>query len=333
MPSFWSRKGLFNFLLLPFSLLFGFIAGLRRTLYAHGLLPSRHPGVPTIVVGNITAGGSGKTPFVIWLAGWLRTQGYRPGVVSRGYGRKCSDTLVVERHSRAADVGDEPLLIRQSGVPVAVASRRLAACAALRHAYPEIDVLIADDGLQHYAMQRDLELVLADARAQFGNGWLLPAGPLREPVSRLVRADALILSRRDAAEERLPSSLVPVFAVQHIAGLFRNLLDPEREVGAAHFSDREVDAVAGIARPQAFFDSLEQTGLRIRKRAFPDHHHFVSGDLDSAACVVMTAKDAVKCRELAGPDWWVRELELHPDPVLVSWLKSQLERLGTRYGS
>lgn len=336
MQTFWSRRGWLNRLLLPLSWLFGVVAGLRRLFYRKRIINAAHPGVPVIIVGNLGAGGSGKTPFVIWLVQWLKQRGYRPGVVSRGYGRKCKTLHVLADNSSPAQAGDEPLLIFQTTqVPVVVARDRLQACAALRQQYPEVDILIADDGLQHYCLQRDVELVLADADSLFGNGWLLPAGPLREPVTRLAQADALILSQRGNADMPAPAAPVPVFNVRHQPGRFYNLKQPARVAAADYFRGAEVEAVAGIARPQAFFTSLQADGITIHARPFSDHHAYVAGEIDPAATVVMTAKDAVKCRHLAGEEWWVRTLELNPDPALETWLAATLARLSnesSQYG-
>jgi tetraacyldisaccharide 4'-kinase len=327
IQAFWSRKGPLNFLLLPLSLLFGVAAALRRGAYRRGLLRSGHPGVPLIVVGNLTVGGSGKTPFVIWLVEWLKAQGLRPGVVSRGYGRRDTELRCVDAASTAEEVGDEPLLVhRKSGVPVAVGADRLAAARLLREKFPEVDVIVADDGLQHYRLQRDLELVLADAGVLFGNGWLLPAGPLREPLARLARADALILTQRGGTAANFRTS-VPVFSVRHEPAGFRRLADKAFAAALPDAGGREIEAVTGIARPEAFFASLKSLGLDCRTRAFPDHHLFSAADIDPQAIVVMTEKDAVKCSRFAGADWWALELKLLPAPRLEDWLKTKLARL------
>lgn len=331
IQAFWSRKGLLNILLLPLSLLFGAVAMLRRRAYRFGLLRAGHPGVPVIVAGNLSAGGSGKTPFVIWLAQWLQAQGYRPGVVSRGYGRVETSLREVEAASTAEEVGDEPLLIHlKTGVPVAVGADRLAAARLLRERHPEVDIIVSDDGLQHYRLRRDLELVLADEAARFGNGWLLPAGPLREPVSRLGQADALILSVRGEQGGETGNCPLPVFRVRHRPGDCYRLQDPRQTRALRDFAGGLVHAVAGLARPQAFFGQLEAAGLELRRQAFPDHHAFRKGDIDAGATVVMTEKDAVKCRELAGPEWWVQTLELSPDPQLENWLAERLAQLAKK---
>jgi len=322
---FWSRKGPLNILLLPLSLLFGAAAALRRRLYREGVLHSGHPGVPVIVAGNLTAGGSGKTPFVIWLVQWLKAQGRRPGVVSRGHGRRERSLRCVDENTTAQEAGDEPLLIHlKTGVPVVVGADRLAAARLLLAQFPEVDVIVSDDGLQHYRLQRDLELVLADAGSLFGNGWLLPAGPLREPPARLQTADALILSQHDAMPAGISPAALPVFSVRREPAGFRKLAGGSLHDTLPYPEDREIQALAGIARPQNFFELLEKMGVVHKPRAFPDHHAFSAGEIDPGAAVVMTEKDAVKCRSFAGPDWWALELSVVPSPGLEDWLKEKL---------
>ncbi len=324
IQAFWSRKGPLNILLLPLSLLFGAVAMLRRCAYRFGLLPSGHPGVPVIVVGNLSAGGSGKTPFVIWLVQWLQSQGRRPGVVSRGYGRVDAGLNEVEEGSTAAEVGDEPLLVhRKTGVPVVVGADRLAAAGHLRERHPEVDVIVSDDGLQHYRLRRDLELVLADGAELFGNGWLLPSGPLREPRARLRAADALVITHRDDSAATV-SAPVPVFGVRHRPAGFRRLADGAHAAALPDMGGRDIQAVSGIARPQGFFALLDRLGVAHRPHAFPDHHRFAAADIGRDAAVVMTEKDAVKCQAFAGPDWWALELAVVPDPALPDWLKAKL---------
>ncbi len=189
----WTRTGALTLLLLPLTLVFAAVSGLRRLAYRLGWLASFAVGVPVVVVGNISAGGSGKTPLVIWLVNRLRAQGFRPGVVSRGYGGAARGCVEVQPDSNPAEVGDEPLLIRfKTGAPVVIGRDRVAAARTLLARHPGIDVIVSDDGLQHYRLQRDLELAVVDAASGLGNGWLLPAGPLREPASRLRSVDAVI---------------------------------------------------------------------------------------------------------------------------------------------
>jgi tetraacyldisaccharide 4'-kinase len=326
--AFWSRKGLTNTLLLPFSFLFGAVSALRRWAYRKGVLSSAHPGIPVIVVGNLNVGGSGKTPFVIWLVDWLKSRGFSPGVVSRGYGRRERGVRSVQESSTAGETGDEPLLIRRkTGVPVVVGADRLAAAQSLRAQHPEVDLIVSDDGLQHYRLRRDLELVMADADALFGNGWLLPAGPLREPLARLEEADALILTQRGETPAQ-PEPAMAVFTVRQVPAAFRNVADGSLFVDRLQADGNEIQAITAIARPQGFFDFLDRMGMHCRTRTFPDHYLFRPGEIDPGAVVVMTEKDAVKCSSFAGPGWWALELKLIPSPGLEDWLAGKLASLG-----
>ena len=188
----WYRRGAIAWLLWPVSLLFGAAVLMRRLLFKLRLLSSKHPGVPVIVVGNLTVGGSGKTPLVLWIAEFLKSKGWSPGIVSRGYGAKIDAPRAASVADQAAEVGDEPVVLsRRSGCPVWVGADRVAVAAALRAAHDDVDVLVLDDGLQHYRLRRDLEIAVVDSRG-FGNGFLLPAGPLREPAWRLRSVDAVV---------------------------------------------------------------------------------------------------------------------------------------------
>ncbi|MEM7379448.1 MAG: tetraacyldisaccharide 4'-kinase [Pseudomonadota bacterium] len=297
-PAHWSRRGGSGLLLLPLSWLFGALAALRRLAYRSGLLRSGHPGVPVIVVGNITAGGSGKTPLVIALVKLFRTHGLRAGVVSRGYAAAATSIQLVEAHSDPAAVGDEPVLIAQrAGCPVAVAPRRLAA-AELLASREDVDLIVTDDGLQHYALQRDIEIAVVDARAGLGNRWLMPAGPLREPPWRLDTVDHVVHSGDAEGYDVL------------VSGVHRVDGDADvRSPGA--FADVRVHAVAGIAHPEKFFDTLRSHGVAFEPHPFGDHHRFVPSDLqfDDGRDIVMTEKDAVKCRAFAGPNVWALRIE------------------------
>jgi tetraacyldisaccharide 4'-kinase len=280
-----------------------------------------------IVVGNLNAGGSGKTPFVIWLVEWLRSQGHCPGVISRGYGRGDTAVRGVASGSLASEVGDEPLLVFQkTSVPVAVGANRLDAARLLLAKNPGVDVIVSDDGLQHYRLRRNLELVLADAKNLFGNGWLLPAGPLREPASRLKEADGLILTERNGATEKY-SAGIPVFTVRHEPAGFVNLTDGSHAVSLPDAKERQTVAVSGIAQPDSFFNLLTKLEINHQPRAFADHFQFKAGDIEQGARVVMTEKDAVKCRTFAGPDWWALELKLVPGAGLEEWLAVRLGAL------
>lgn len=284
-------------LLLPLAGLYGIGMGLRRLAYRTKLLSSSHAGIPTVVVGNLTVGGTGKTPLVLWLAGRLRALGRRPGIVLRGYGGSTRAARLVQAGDDAALVGDEAVLLaRRTGCAVAVGARRAEAAALLARA--GCNVLIADDGLQHLALRRDLEIIVVDGARGFGNGALLPAGPLREPRVRLRKGDCVVLHGEDR-HGVLPEGCVPLR--MHLEALPLRQLPAHAECGRDAPGSGRVHAVAGIGHPQRFFAQLRAMGLDPVEHAFPDHHRFTAADLafGDGAPVVMTEKDAVRCAGLA----------------------------------
>ncbi len=324
VQTLWARTGVLTLLLLPFSAVFAAVSGLRRLAYRRVWLASVAVGVPVIVVGNLTAGGSGKTPLVIWLVLQLRARGYRPGVVSRGYGGSARGCVEVMPDSAAADVGDEPLLIRtKTDVPVVVGRDRVAAARSLLARHPGVDVIVSDDGLQHYRLHRDIELAVIDAASGLGNGWLLPAGPLREPPSRLARVDAVVQAVRGAA---VPLPLEGAWRADYRAGRAYRLQAPLHKIALPDLPPQDWIAATGIGRPQGFFDMLTAHGIRFSPRVFADHHAFQAGDLPADAAVLMTEKDAVKCRTIAGANWWAVELDVAPEAGFMDWLDARLKR-------
>lgn len=306
LDHFWYLRSPWLVLLTPVSLCFRILVWLRRFAYRSGLLRSHRLPVPVIVVGNITVGGTGKTPLVAWLAEYLSGKGYRPGIVARGYGGKASSwPQQVRGDSDPHIVGDEAVLLaRLTGCPMAVAPNRYAAAEALVR-YHDCDVVIADDGLQHYALQRDIEIVVIDGVRRFGTGFMLPAGPLREPVSRLREADLVVVNGLGGNGE-FPMKLKP--------GKLHNLLDPGVSRTLADFRGGKVHAVAGIGNPERFFMQLRSALGRVETHAFPDHHRFQRNDLafDDGAPVLMTAKDAVKCRRFATGNEWYQPVSAEP---------------------
>ena len=326
MQACWRKRCLAGFLLLPLAWLFAALVALRRLAYRRGWLARVHIGVPVIVVGNITAGGSGKTPIVIWLVEWLKAQGWRPGVVSRGYGGTLRGCAEVAADSDPRQVGDEPLLIRRkTGQPVVVGRDRVAAARMLVARHPGVDVIVSDDGLQHYRLARELELAVIDSATGLGNGWPLPAGPLREPVSRLAAVDAVLAVERsgEAPAGGLP---VPAYRVRFEPGCVYRLEAPGDRRDPRSLADRSWRAVTGIGRPEGFFALLEGLGWRVTTRAFPDHHAFTAADIPARGPVVMTEKDAVKCAPFAQRDWWALELAAQPEAAFIDWLQG---RIGT----
>ena len=305
-------------LLLPLHALFCLISERRQRNTAGRRLP-----VPVVVVGNITVGGAGKTPLTLWLAQQLLARGRRPGIVSRGYGRQGEAPSAVNPENSPKSVGDEPLLLaRRSSVPVWVGRDRAAAGAALLAAHPEVDVVLCDDGLQHYQLARDVELAVFDGRAA-GNGWRLPLGPLREPLSRLNTVDAVI--RNGAVDLPLPAT-VPAFDMMLEAGDFYALGDPARRCTASALIGRKLHAMAGIGDPGRFFRTLSGLGLQFAAHPFPDHHDYDAADLAFASdgVLLMTEKDAVKCAGLTTGEAWVLPVEAALSPALIDLILEKL---------
>ena len=315
----WSRRGAIARLLWPAALLFSFLVFFRRLFYKLKLFRSTGAGIPVIVIGNLTVGGAGKTPLVLWVAEFLRRNGWKPGIVSRGYGRTEQGPREANIASSVSEVGDEPILLnRRSGCPVWVAADRVEACRKLRAAHKDCDVILADDGLQHYALRRDLEICVVDAHG-LGNGLLLPAGPLREPRSRLRSVDAVVTH---GAVEGVQGHAM------HLEGdAFVNLTNAKDVRPAKSFAGQRVHAVAGIGDPKRFFVQLGRFGLKPVPHPFPDHHVFTAAELDfgDEAPVVMTEKDAVKCKPFAKAHYWIFPVSASLDPAFGRWL---LERLG-----
>lgn len=334
----WLHKGIWAWLMAPFALAAFVVLAIRRRVLRSIATHSARPPVPMIVVGNIYIGGTGKTPVVIALLAMLRAKGWHPGVISRGYGVQAGQAALTGCGVLdAARFGDEPALIAQeAGVPVSVhPNRRLAWQALLKH-YPQTDVIVSDDGLQHATLMRDVELVVQDARG-VGNGWLLPAGPLRDPPSRLRSIDALI-TRRTQTERATPKGgLAPkeLAATMHISGFKQltsgQLLSPDEFV--ARCAHQTLAAYAGIGAPERFFSDLRALGLRIeRTTALPDHHLFNATTLYAPAAdiVIITSKDAVKCNAVAHNKIWVAQVHLEfSDPLFDAWLDERLSRIQT----
>lgn len=320
----WQRTGAAHALLIPLSWLYGLIAGLRRALYRAGIFRSHALPVPVLIVGNITVGGSGKTPLVLWLVEFLRGQGWRPGIVSRGYRGAEGGPLPVTPESDPAKAGDEPVLLaRRAGCPVWVGRDRVAAARALLEAGPDCDVVLCDDGLQHYRLRRDMEIAVVDAERRFGNGHLLPAGPLREPVSRLDKADAVVWNGGDAGTASGRN-----FAMRLVGDTFWNLLNPEATAGPGAFRGLRIHAVSGIGNPRRYFAHLRELGLEGVAHAYPDHHPYRTQDLDfpDAEAVLMTEKDAVKCAAFANERMWALAVEAEVDPGLGDAVLRKLRR-------
>ncbi len=323
----WYRGRAWLYLLAPLAWGFALLSALRRWAYRSGWLEITRLPVPVIVVGNITAGGTGKTPFVLWLVEMLRQAGWHPGIVSRGYGGRMSGAAVVPPDADAQIYGDEPVLLaRRAACPVWIGQRRGKAGRAMLAARPEVNVLICDDGLQHYALARDVEIVIVDGARGLGNGWRLPVGPLRETCDRLAEVDAVVVNGAAsmATDKRLAA--LPVHGMRLAPGIFFDVRRPEHTVGVEYFTGKPLHALAGIGHPARFFATLEQLGIHARQRSFPDHHRFQPGDLPEGI-VLMTEKDAVKCARFDRDDMWALRVDARVPDGLQTIILDKLKKL------
>lgn len=327
---FWYRLRPAHLVLVPLSLVFAFIVAIRRGLFRRGLLAARRLRAPVVVVGNISVGGTGKTPLVVWLAHALRARGYSPGIVTRGYGGN-EEIAAVRADSDPRRCGDEALLLaRRSGCPVWTGRDRAAAGARLLDEHRQCDLVISDDGLQHYRLARDVEIAVVDGERQFGNGLLLPAGPLREPLRRLREVDAVVVNGAGTVDVVADTC----FRMQLHGDVLANVRDPRRRSKPADFSG-SVHAIAGIGNPQRFFAHLRALGMDVRPNAFPDHHAFQASDLAFAGAdpVVMTEKDAVKCEGFAGENLWFLPVEARIEERLADHVDALLRKRNGRQAS
>jgi tetraacyldisaccharide 4'-kinase len=326
-PSWWRTRSWLAVLWLPAGLLFQAISSLRRLAFHKHWLASRKLGVPVIVVGNIAVGGSGKTPVVIWLCAALRRRGWHPGILSRGYGGTARIPTAVTPESSPTTVGDEPVLLaRRTGCPLWIGSDRAAVGAALLAAHPEVNILVTDDGLQHYRLQRDAEIVVLD-EAILGNLWPMPAGPLREPPARLANANLLI--DNGPLSPALLARLPPLrhAAMQLEPGRFYRLANQAETCTAAAFGAQATHAIAGIGHPERFFETLRTLGITLASsRGLPDHHALTTADLSVPAgeVLLLTEKDAVKCPSPAPDNVWVLPVEARIDDAALDDLLEPL---------
>lgn len=322
----WYKSSWWIWLLWPFTLLFGAISAIRRYLFKRGTFSSTAISAPVIVVGNISVGGNGKTPLVITLSRWLSEQGFKPGIVSRGYGGKLSKSqfpFELNRPAKPALVGDEPAFISERlSCPIVIDPVRARGAAYLVEQC-QCDVVICDDGLQHYALQRDIEIAVVDGVRRFGNGFLLPMGPLREGLWRLDTVDFVVVNGGQSSGCEVPMVLVP--------GELTNLCDSEKTMPLSQIQCGVI-AAAGIGNPQRFFDLLQQHHIQVEvTMAFPDHHLFQEGDLPAGKTpVLMTEKDAIKCAEFAQPNWWYLPVEAQLPESFFQQLKEKLQRSSAR---
>lgn len=323
MP-WWTSKGLIARLLLPFSLLFGLVVAIRRLAYRRGWIKSVSMPCPVIVVGNILVGGTGKTPCIIALAQELIQQGYSPLILTRGYqGSSQSWPVLVHPDQDPVIVGDEAVLLaRHSGCPVIAGPNRIEAAqfGFVTYGLDSHRILLLDDGLQHYRIQRDIEIVIEDGGRGHGNGWLLPSGPLREPLSRLDEVDFRIVNGNGSIANLV---LQGEFLV--------NLIDQRRE-NIFTWQGEKVHALAGIGHPERFFQQLERFGLEVIRHPYPDHFAFKQEDIffDDTLPVVMTEKDAVKCEKFASQQHWCLPVEAVLDQDCLQTITHCLEKVVKR---
>ncbi len=305
----WYKDAFLGILLLPLAYVFSDVVRIRRYLYRKGVLKSQALPVPVVVVGNITLGGTGKTPLIIWLAGLLEKSGYKPGIISRGYGGQ-SETWpqIVTSVSDARQVGDEPVLIaRQTGLPVVVGPMRVEAANKLLAEF-DCNVVLSDDGLQHYKLNRDIEIAVVDGERRFGNGYCLPAGPLREPLERLGSVDFVVVNGEKYTGHE--------YAMQLAGGTAVNLSTGERKP-LQDFKGLSCHALAGIGNPERFFKLLDSNEIPCTTHSFPDHYPFTKNDIEFGddKPVLMTEKDAVKCCRFAGQRHWTVPVTATPEPA------------------
>ena len=315
----WYSGAAWLYLLWPLSVLYFLIISLRKWCYRKGVFKTYQSALPLIVVGNITVGGTGKSPLVCYLVESLREQGFTPGIVSRGYGAKLGKAQVreVSVHSLPSEVGDEPLMLkRRLACPVFVSPSRVAAVKALEQT--TCDIIVADDGLQHYALARDIEICVFDGKRKWGNGHLLPMGPLREPISRIQSIPFLVNNGTHKAQSYGQAALSQrTFCMSLVAEHLISLKDGSARP-LADFKGQSVHAVAAIGHPERFFNTLVNAGLKPNKHAFPDHYAFQRDDfnfeeapgsdgeegLSTERPIIMTEKDAVKCQSFDLDNAW-----------------------------
>ena len=327
----WYQPTKLQLILVPISLIFRALTALRRAMYQNGMLHSEQLLIPVVVVGNINVGGTGKTPLTLAIAQQLIAKGWRPIIISRGYTPKSATTNTFRKltfqqvtpNSNVQQVGDEPMLMALRQIaPVWTGLDRIATAHAAIKSHPECNVILCDDGLQHYRLRRDVEIAVVDGARRFGNGRLLPAGPLREPISRLEIVDAVVINGGDTEAGQ--------FSMNLTGEIFYNLLDPTITAPAKHFLKSNNHAVAGIGNPERYFLHLENLGIPFMPHSFPDHHPYCAADLafKDYEAILMTEKDAVKCTAFADARFWVLRVEAEIDPTLLDHIQRKIKIYG-----
>ena len=300
----WYRSfGVVTLLLLPLSVLYCLIVFVRRTLYKAGIFRQTKLPVPVIIVGNLSVGGTGKTPLVIAITKYLKSKGYKPGVVSRGYGGQSNDwPQLVTDESNPVEVGDESVLIAERcQCPVSVGPDRVKAAESLLKKF-QCNIIVSDDGLQHLALQRDIEIIVIDGERRFGNSLCLPAGPMRELASRVKKADVVVSNGAARPEEH---------EMQLVGDVFQHISSSSKSLTANELKDTKVHAVAGIGNNDRFFNALDEKNIDVIKHSFPDHFAYTAKDFEFSdeLPVVMTEKDAVKCKQFAINNAWFLKVD------------------------
>mgnify|MGYP001188091044 CR=1 FL=1 len=306
----WERVTILTIILIPFSILFAFVSAAHRFLCRKIRDNQKNViSVPVIIVGNLTVGGTGKTPLVIHLSQELLKVGLQPGILSRGYGRTSKKILEVGVKSSIPEVGDEPKMIfnRLNKCPIFVGDDKHQVALTLVKKYPKVQVLISDDGLQHYKLRRDVEICVVDGTRLFGNGYLLPAGPMRESISRLKSVDLVVVKNGSV----INFENTPCFNMKLDGKYIHNLQNPKLIKPLSFLKDQDFDAVAGIGNPDHFFKLLEEQKLNFKTHRFPDHHLFSKDDFsfDNGEPLIMTEKDAIKCKKFANKNWWMLRVD------------------------
>ena len=332
----WLSRGALARMLWPLSAVFSALTVWRRLSYRWGWQRTTTLPVPVVVVGNLIVGGAGKTPSVMAIVQLLRRHGFMPGIVSRGYGRSGEAALLVKRNMAVAVCGDEPLLLHlRTDAPVAVGRDRVAAARLLLHVHPRVNVLVSDDGLQHLALARNVQVLVFDDRGA-GNGWLLPAGPLREALPDVLPEQTLVLYNAAAPSTPLPGALArrSLGGVCALDAWWHGELPTMAQLNALR--GRPVLAAAGLARPQRFFDMLRDAGVQLTPLPLPDHHDFATLPWPAdTADVVLTEKDAVKLDPacMGATRVWVAALDFVPEPAFETALLALLPPPGTAHGN
>jgi tetraacyldisaccharide 4'-kinase len=343
-PTYWENKGLIGGVLWPLSLVFSWVSSIRKTLFEIGILSSESLNVPVVIVGNVRVGGTGKTPSVLAIAKALHNQGFKPGIISRGYKGDTKTATEVTEASTPVEVGDEPCYMAQQltklSIPVFISSGRVKSAQALLKKYPNVDVIISDDGLQHYKMKRwpareggnDIELVIRDDRGE-GNGWLLPAGPLREKFNR-ERDYTLHIGEK--VEPYFADA--PCFSIPVELDIAYSLGNPNQTINLKKFSEEvsgknyKLWAAAGLGNPKKFFNAIKQKGLKIQELPLPDHYDYVINPFENidASHIFITEKDSVKCARQAqyrnDPRIWVIPVNIELPKEFINLMVDILKR-------